>query len=354
MNFGPTDQDIVVNAAELRTFSSELYQKAGVPKTDADAVAELQVETDLRGIHSHGTRHLPGYVRSILSGSTNPTPNITIPQEGPAFARVDGDYGLGHVIGKFSMELAIEKAKVAGIGAVGACTTNHFGAASCHAMLALKHGMIGFSTSTSGPGVAPYGGKTRVVGNNPFSHAIPAKTEAPIVVDMACGVSAWGRVGTMRLYGEKLSPGWVLDADGKETDDPNQAHVLLPMGGTKGYSLALAVDTLAGPLTGMFATVNRKGDLPRDKQGSGLFFYAINVESFVPFDEFTAEIDREIRELRASPPADGFDRVYYPGEIEAMKQEKWSQDGIPLHRDHLKGLGDLAGELGVPVFWEEG
>ena len=118
--------------------------------------------------------------------------------------------------GKFSMELAIEKAKVAGIGAVGVCRTNHFGAASCHAMRTLEHGMIGFSTSTSGPGVAPYGGKTRVVGNNPFSYAIPAKTEPPIVVDMACGVSAWGRIRTMGLYGRKLAAGWALDAAGRE------------------------------------------------------------------------------------------------------------------------------------------
>ena len=351
MNFDPTDQDIVVSADELREFASQLYQKGGVPKTDADAVAQLQVETDLRGIHSHGTRHLPGYVRGILAGNTNPTPNLTITREGPAFARVDGDRALGHVAGKFSMELAIEKAKVAGIGAAGAYTTNHFGAASATAMLALEHGMIGFSTSTSGRGVAPYGGKTGVVGNNPFAYAIPAKTEPPIVLDMACGVSAWGRVDTMRLYGQKLGPGWVLDEDGKETDDPNKAHVLLPIGGAKGYALALSVDALAGPLTGMLATVNKKGGLPSDKQGSGLFFYAINIDSFVPLDEFTEEIDREIHELRSSPPAEGFDQVYFPGELEALKYEQWSQNGLPLHRDHLKGLADLAAKLGIPVFW---
>ena len=348
MNLNPTDKDIVVNPDELREFASQLYQKAGVPKADADAVAQLQVSTDLRGIHSHGTRALPGYVRDILAGNINPTPNLTIIHEGPAFARVDGDRALGHVGGKFSMELAIEKAKVAGIGAVG----NHFGAASCHAMRTLEHGMIGFSTSTSGPGVAPYGGKTRVVGNNPFSYAIPAKTEPPIVVDMACGVSAWGRIRTMGLYGRKLAAGWALDAAGRETDEPHLAQVLLPVGGTKGYSLALAVDALAGPLTGMLATVNRKGEVPPDKRGSGLFFYAINIDSFVPLDEFTEEIDREIHEIRSSPPAEGFDRVYYPGELESMKQEKWTAAGIPLHRDHLKGLADLAAELGVAVFWK--
>ena len=352
MNFEPTDQDIVVNAEELKDFSSQLYQKAGVPKTDADAVADLQVKTDLHGIHSHGTRALAGYVRGILGGRINPTPNLTIAREGPAFARVNGDRSLGHVAGKFSMELAIEKAKVAGIGAVGAYATNHFGAASATAMLALEHGMIGFSTSTSGPGVAPFGGRTRVVGNNPFSYAIPAKTEPPILLDMACGVSAWGRVGTRRLYGERLTSGWVLDEEGKETDDPNRAHVLLPMGGAKGYALALAVDALAGPLTSMVATVNQTGDVPLDKQGSGLFYYAINIDSFVPLDEFTEEIDREIRVLRSSPPAEGFDQVYFPGELEAMKYAQWSENGLPLHRDHLQGLADLASELGVPVFWK--
>ena len=120
MNFEPTDQDIVVNADELKGLASQLYQKAGVPKVDADAVAHLQVETDLHGIHSHGTRALAGYVRGILGGRINPTPNLAIVREGPAFGRVNGDRCLGHVAGKFSMELAIEKAKTAGID----CTRN--------------------------------------------------------------------------------------------------------------------------------------------------------------------------------------------------------------------------------------
>ncbi|MBM3235526.1 Ldh family oxidoreductase [Candidatus Poribacteria bacterium] len=349
-----SSQDVVIQADALRLLSSQLYQKVGVPKEDADIVSHLQVETDLRGIHSHGTRALPGYVRTILAGRINPTPNIRIVNEGPSSGSVDGDGGLGHLVSVRAMNLAIEKAKVTGIAAVGACNSNHYGAASCFSMMALKHGMIGFSVSSSGPGVAPYGGMTRVMGNHPFSYAIPTKNEPPIVIDMACGVSAWGRVATMAMYGEKLSPGWALDENGKETDDPSKARVLLPMGGVKGYALAVVMDALSGPLIGEIATCHR--GIPeyagrRPPGNSSHFFYAINVSNFVPLDEFTEEMDKAIQTIRASRPAEGFDRVYLPGEIEWLKSQKWRKEGIPLHHQHVKSLVDLAKELSIEVPW---
>ena len=344
-----SSQEIVIQADTLQLLSSRIYQKVGVSKENADTVAHLQVETDLRGIHSHGTRALPGYVRSILSGKINPTPNIQIVNEGPSFGLVDGDAGLGHLVSFRAMNLAIDKAKTTGIAAVGSCNSNHFGAASCFSMMSLEHEMIGFSVSTSSPGVAPYGGTTRVMGNHPFSYAIPTKNEPPIVIDMACGVSAWGRIATMAMYGQKLSPGWALDENGKETDDPSKAHVLLPMGGVKGYALAVAMDALSGPLAGGISTCHRGISEYSGQRSSGHFFYAINVSSFVPLDEFTEEMDRAIRTIRASKPAEGFDRVYLPGEIEWLKSQEWRKEGMPLHHQHVKSLVDLAEELSVEV-----
>ncbi len=349
MNTEHEEMEIIVQADALRAACSQLYQKVGIPKEDADAVVNLQVETDLRGIHSHGTRALPGYVRSILSGSINTNPNIHIKNEGPSFGLVDGDAGLGHLASAYSMNLAISKAKDTGIAAVSACNSNHFGAAACYAMMALEHGMIGFSVSSSSPGVAPYGGMTRVLGNHPFSYAIPTKNEPPIVIDMACGVSAWGRVATMAMYGEKLSPGWALDENGNETDDPTKARVLLPMGGVKGYALGLAMDALSGPLTGGIATCHRGISEYSGQRQSSHFFYAINVDSFVPLDEFTEEMDKVIRTIRSSKPAPGFDRVYLPGEIEWSKRQKWMKDGIPLHSQHVQSLMDLGKELNAEI-----
>ena len=209
--------------------------------------------------------------------------------------------------------------------------------------------MIGFSVSSSSPGVAPYGGMTRVLGNHPLSYAIPAKNEPPIVIDMACGVSAWGRVATMAMYGEKLSPGWALDENGNETDDPTKARVLLPMGGVKGYALGLAMDALSGPLTGGIATCHRGISEYSGQRQSSHFFYAINVDSFVPLDEFTEEMDEVIRTIRSSKPAPGFDRVYLPGEIEWSKHQKWMKDGIPLHSQHVQSLMDLGKELNAEI-----
>jgi len=344
-----SSQEILIQADDLRLLSSRIYQKVGVSKENADTVANLQVETDLRGIHSHGTRALPGYVKSILSGRINPTPNIQIVNEYPSSGLVDGDAGLGHLVSVRAMNLAIDKAKTTGIAAVGACNSNHFGAASCFSMMALKHGMIGFSVSTSSPGVAPYGGMERVMGNHPLSYAIPTKNEPHVVIDMACGVSAWGKVATMAMYGEKLSPGWALDENGKETDDPSKARVLLPMGGVKGYALAVAMDALSGPLAGGVATCRRAISEYSGQRSSGHFFYAINVSNFVPLDEFTEEMDKAIQTIRESKPAEGFDRVYLPGEIEWLKSQKWRQEGIPLHHQHVKSLVDLAEELSVEV-----
>jgi LDH2 family malate/lactate/ureidoglycolate dehydrogenase len=250
------------------------------------------------------------------------------------------------------MNLAISKAKNTGIGLVTAQNSNHCGAASSLSMLALEHGMVGFCASTSHPGVAPYGGISRVLGNHPLSYAIPAKNEPPVVLDMACGVSAWGRVATMRLYGKKLTDDWVLDADGKPTDDPAKAQVLLPFGGVKGYALAVVMDALTGPLSGGIATCRRgKVESPPEKQAAGHIFYAINIDCFVPLEEFKEEIDLAIQTIRNSRRAEGVDRIYLPGEIEWLKREKWLKEGIPLHKEHVKSLEVLAHELSVPIPW---
>lgn len=341
--------DITVQAEDLKRFCSQLYQKVGVPKADADAVAELEVQTDLRGVYSHGTRAVPGYVRSIINGRIKANPDIKIIREGKAFAVLDGDCGLGHVASIRGMKLAIEKAKQVGTGTVAIANSMHFGAAAGYAIMALEHKMIGFATtSTGGASVAAYGGKEAAVGNNPLSYAIPAKEEFPIVLDMACGVSAWGRVGTVRMYGQKLTEGWALDENGQPTDDPAKARVMLPAGGTKGYGLAVVMSVLAGVLVGGKPPINKI----RGQSDTEHFFYAIDISSFTDYDEFAEEMAQMIRKIRSTKPADGFSRVYLPGEIEWLKYNKQLKEGISLHKDHLASLANIAKELEVEVFWE--
>ena len=184
---------IRIESEPFRQFTSALYQGAGVPKTDADAVAGMQVDTDERGVFSHGTRALPGYVRGILNGEINPKPTPQVLTDAPSTALVDADNSLGHVAGIYAMNMAIEKAETTGFASVAVRNSNHYGAAACFAMMALPKGMIGFSTTkTGGASVVPHGGMTGLLGNHPVGYAIPTKAELPIVLDMACWADCVG------------------------------------------------------------------------------------------------------------------------------------------------------------------
>jgi LDH2 family malate/lactate/ureidoglycolate dehydrogenase len=341
-------QDILVQPGPLREFAFALYQKAGVNREHAKLMADLQVETDLRSVHSHGTRMIPWYVRSMLDGEMTPSPDIRVVQEGPGFAVIDGDNGLGHPPSTLAMKMAIEKARSAGIAAAGVRNAGHFGAAACYSMMAVEAQMIGFSTTnTGGPSVGAPGSAEPVIANNPLSYALPAGEERPIVLDMACGASSWGKVRTLQMYGMPIPPGWLLTADGKPTEDPNEGKILTPAGGPRGYGLGLIMGILAGPLVGGLMSCQKLGDAVSEH-----FFIAINVASFTDFDEYTASIDQGIRTIQAAKPVEGVDQVYLPGEIEWRKREAWVGSGIPLHIDHLRDLANLAEELKVDICWE--
>ena len=343
-----TNQDIIVQANSLREFASALYQKAGIGQKHAKLMADLQVETDLRNVHSHGTRMIPWYIGSILKGDMNPTPDIRVIQEGLGFAVIDGDNGLGHPPCALAMRMAIEKARATGIAAAGVRNAGHFGAAACYAMMAAEEKMIGFSTTnTGGPSVAAPGSAQAVTANNPLSYALPAGEERPIVLDMACGASSWGKVRTLTMYGKPIPPGWLLTEDGEPTEEASKGEILTPAGGPRGYGLALIMGILAGPLVGGLMACHKHHDEPSEH-----FFIAINVSSFTDFDEYTTEIDRAIHTVHASKTAEGVDQVYLPGEIEWRKREAWIASGIPLHIGHLHDLANVAEKLGVEICWE--
>ena len=314
--------NIRIPSESFQTLISRLYQSVDVPEADADTVARMQVETDERGVYSHGTRALPGYVRGIIKGGINPKPAPRVLTEAPATALIDADNSLGH------------------------------GAAACFAMMALPAKMIGFSTTkTGGASVVPHGGSSGLLGNHPIAYAIPTQAEPPIVLDMACGWIAWGHVGTYAIEEKQLPFGWALDADGKPTRDPSLARGILTVGGYKGHGLAIVMSILGGVLTGGPAACNRGAETPPELARRGHFFYAVKVDNFSSIDEFTARVDEEIRTIRNAKRADGVDRIYLPGEIEWLHQQEAQRDGIPLHQKHLKALEDLADELSVEVFW---
>jgi L-2-hydroxycarboxylate dehydrogenase (NAD+) len=342
--------EILIQPGPFRAFVSRCFQKTGVSPTDADAVADVLVRTDLRGIFSHGTRLAPNYMQHLLDGHMNPSPKVRVDRETPAMALVDADRGIGHLAALDGMRRAIEKASQVGVGMVNVRRSHHFGAASIYAMMALDRGMIGFATTnTGGPSVAPYGGRVGALANHPLAWAFPTRGPFPIVVDMAVGVAAWQRVETMRIYGQKLPPGWCLDKDGNETDDPAKAWTMFPAGGTRGYGIALVSGLLTGALSGgQFASRRHRYDPSNDSEHS---FTAISIDHFVPREQFLDEVQEAIAACQRTPPLSDFDRVRLPGELEWEKEQKWSASGIPLHRDHLNKLAAIAQKLDVAICW---
>ena len=278
-------------------------------------------------------------------------PNIQAISETPSTALLDGDRGIGMVIGHRAMELAIDKAKSCGIGMVGVRNSRHYGMSAQYAMQALPHDMIGIAMTNAGRQVVPTFGREARFGTNPMCFAVPADKELPFVLDMATTTAAAGKLELAARLEKSIPTGWALDEKAQATQDPRvaqQARRLLPLGGSrdngshKGYGLAVLVEILCGVLTGTVTALNADQD-PR-----GHFFGAIRVDAFRPVAEFKKDMDRLIRELKSTPPIEGQRRVYVAGEIEFETAEERAERGIPLLPSVLKGLREVSEQLGLP------
>ncbi|TAK25453.1 MAG: Ldh family oxidoreductase [Chloroflexota bacterium] len=343
-------RDVFVAPDRLHEFVASATMALGLSAADAAIVAASLVEADLRGVHTHGVAALPGYARRLRGGGVNPRPRIAVAVESAATAVIDGDNGLGQVVGRFAMDQAIARAREYGIGSVTARNSSHFGAAAHYASMALAHDMIGFASTSAGNRIAPIGGKTAVVGNNPVAWAIPSGLERPIVLDMAQSVVAAGKLGFAARRGERIPIGWALDRDGKPTDDPvaGAAGLLVPIGGPKGFGSALVVDILCGALSG--AAIGRELASPHQPDAPsrlGHFFIAIDVARFVPIDDFKRRVDRMVRDIHESEPTEPGTPLYLPGEIEWRLREERARRGIPLLESVVADLRGLADELGL-------
>jgi len=336
----------VFRVENLKRFVIDTLKAIGVSEDQASVVADVLVEADLRGIESHGVARLPIYVKRLQHGLINKNPNIQIVSESRNTALVDADNGLGQVAAKYAMEVCIKKAKESDVAVVGVRRTNHFGIAAYYAMMALKEDLIGFVATNASPLMAPWGGCTPVLGTNPFAVAIPAGKEVPIVLDMATSVVARGKIEVYKRKGQKIPLGWALDEEGQPTDDPDKAlkGTLLPVGGPKGYGMALVMDILAGLMVGS-AYNGGVGSLFKDftkPQNIGNLMIAINIERFMPIEEFKSKVDEYIRKIKASKKAKGVTEIFVPGEIEYRTTLERKQKGIPLSDEVLRELRSLA------------
>lgn len=343
-------QDVVIQAEPLKALLIALYVRKGMFRAEAETAAARQIEADLRGIQSHGSRATPRYLGAMDRGDIDPRGQTLVVTKTPAIAVLDGGRNLGHVASTKAMQMAIEMARAVGTGTVGVRNSQHFGAASVYALMAAEAGMIGYCTTSTGTAtVAAYGSRQPATANNAFAWAAPARSGAPFCLDMACAVSSWGKVQALGMYGRQLPPGWALDAAGNPTDVPAEAKTLLPAAGARGYGLAFLCSILAGPLEG--------GKMPLHKtrnpeaEGSEHFFYAIDIAQFGEPERYYAEIERTMTDIRGLGTQPGFERVTLPGELEWERSNRWRNEGIPLHRDHVKELGEVAGKLKIAVPW---
>jgi ureidoglycolate dehydrogenase (NAD+) len=350
----PSDpsQEIVVQSDQLVDLMVRMLTAKGMFAAEARIGAARLIEADLRGIHSHGSRSIWRYLQAMDSGEIDPRAHVTTVRETAAMAVLDGGKGLGHVAATRGMQLAIQKAREAGTGTVAVRRGQHYGAASVYALMAAEAGMIGFSTTSTGSAtVAAYGSCQPATANNALAWGAPTRSGAPFVLDMACGVSSWGKVESLRMYGRRLPPAWALDADGDPTEDPALAKTLFPSAGARGYGLAFLSSVLAGPLCGGRMPLHKSRSMLVD--GSEHFFYAIDVQQFVEPDRFYDEMEATTAEIRRLVPAEGFDKVRLPGELEWERAQRWKREGIPLHSDHVRKLEELAAGMKLPVLWQQ-
>jgi LDH2 family malate/lactate/ureidoglycolate dehydrogenase len=348
-----------VNPEKLTDFSARVLEKVGVPKGDAEVTAKMLVAADLRGVDSHGVNHLKQYVRWIGMGIINHKPQPMLFSRTPTTASMDGDQGLGFVIGHRAMNEAIKRAEQYGSGFISVRNSTHYGAGAYYAMMALPYDMIGIAMTTTYPGVVPPGSTIGTVGTNPISVAIPAGKKPPFVLDMATSVVAAGKIEIARRKGVSIPEGWVIDANGEPVTDPAKrvdgmgGGGLLPLGGTpamgayKGFGLGVWVDIMSSILSGAtakFLLQVAPGTVHIDCEH---FFGAMRVDGFIPLDQFEKNMDATIEGYEKIPTLPGYTKIQLPGGVEADVEAERCKNGIPLHSAVITVLKELGAEFDV-------
>ncbi len=341
-----------ISTQKLEAFIARAMAAVDVPAADAKVIAELMTRADVQGSEGHGIFRLPQYIRRIKGGAVNVRPTVKVAREAAGMALVDGDNGMGHVVMRFATEKAIEKAKTAGVAWVGVKWSNHAGPASLYAGMPLAHDMIGLYLAVGNANhLPPWGGIDMLLSTNPIAVALPAGDEPPIILDMATTVAAYGKVKTKAQRGETMPEGWMIDRQGRPLTDPRRSNegFLLPIGGYKGYGLALVFGLLAGTLNGAamgrdVVDFNADDTTPTN---TGHVIVAINIAAFQPVAEFKKSVDALIRDIRGGKRLPGVDAIRLPGEGSHRARADRLKNGIPLPPALADALAKLAAELKI-------
>jgi L-2-hydroxycarboxylate dehydrogenase (NAD+) len=350
----PKQDEVRVSEAALRQAVTQIFAKVGVTPEDAAEGADVLVMTDLRGVETHGVSNmLRLYVQDYKAGKLNPAPGWRVVRESPSSATIDAERRLGVILGPKAMRLAIEKARNVGVGVVTMANSGHFGAIGHHATVAVAHDMVGVCFTGAGLSVVPTFASKPLLGTNPIAIAAPARHEAPLLFDVATSAIAGNKIRLAARVGSPLLPGWVTDKDGKPIMEESPVHdrhqyYQLPLGGTreqgshKGYGFAVMAEVLATLLAGGLPTMLEPGG------GSKNHFAAYNIAAFTDVEQFKDTMDEMLKTLRTTPPAQGHERVLYPGLSEHEERQERRAKGIPLHKEVIQWFAQITSELGLP------
>lgn len=342
-----------IKRKNLEAFVYEIFSAAGLSSQDAEVVARHLVLANLRGIDSHGVSRVDIYTKRLDLGITNKSSELKIIRETPSSVLLDGNSGVGIVLATKGMELAVEKAKKTGMAVVGIKNSSHCGMLADYSSYAAEHDCIALATTNAPSSMAPWGGRKGFFGTNPLSYGVPAGKERNVIFDMATSVVARGKITLARKNNEDIPIGWAISKEGKATTNANEASegLVLPVGGPKGYGLAFFVDVLSGLFTGAaFGPYISSLYKDLDKnQNVGQFFFVMRADLFEELDSFKNRMDQMIQEIKKIPLAEGYNRIYLPGEIELERSIELEKKGIPLSDHVFTELTDVARRYDVAL-----
>src|ERR1700760_4097993 len=339
-----------IDPDKLRDFATAIYAAAGMQHSDARLCADTLVQADLWGHQSHGVMRLSWYAARLKAGVCNPKAQPEFVVDAGGLALINGHDAMGQVLAARAAQEAVRRAKAHGIAAVGIRNSNHFGTALYFTLRAARQGCVAFLATNASPAMAPWGGRQKIVGTNPWSWACPAGKHAPMVLDIANTGVARGKIYLAKQKGQRIPEGWAINAAGAPTTDPAEAieGIILPMAQHKGYAIALMMDMLSGVLTGSGIGAEVAGPYQAERRSrAGQFMIAVNIEAIQPLNEFSARIEELIAQIKAVPLAQGFSEVFYPGEIEARNDATNRSEGLLLPEDTIVDLKKIASAYAI-------
>ena len=343
--------NLTISSTELSSYVSEIFFNAGCSREDADTMANSLVQTNLWGIDSHGVLRVAKYLDRLQSGGMNATPNIRTIRSEASLEVLDADNGSGYIAARAAMKRAIEMAKHSNIAAVGVINSNHCGATSLYARMALEQDMIGMAMSNVAPNMVMTGGSKPITGNHPIAVAVPTFGEFPFVLDISMSAVAGGKLLVAAKNGDEIPLGWATDKDGRPTTDPKVGFdgFLMPLGGHKGYGLSLLVDILCGLITGGSFQHDLKSmyRYPKDPSNTAHLMIVINPLALMSKEQLGDRMQAFTATLKASPMWDPQDEMLLPGELEYRQERERRKTGIPLSAPLLAELKSIGTEMNL-------